>query len=224
MTRELFHFDIETVSEYSNIQSLKDMDPRGYELFKNKYDWLWFDKYESLEQAYIDKAGVLSAYGKIVCISFGFIKNDNTNLIKSYYGNNEFDIVNSFNDSLLKIQEKNFNLSGFKILQFDIPFILHKLHKYNIKPAKILIPYDKKPWDMRIVDIAEDWKQKSLWPIYLDEIAYELGIDSPKDDISGKDVGRVYWVENDLEKIKTYCEKDVNVTIEIEKRIYRNGN
>lgn len=220
MKRELFHFDIETVSEYSDIHSLKDIDTIGYNLFKNKYEWLWNDKYDSIEEAYLDKAGILSTYGKIICISFGFFKENGTNFIKSYYGNNEFNIVNSFNDALLKIQEKNFNIAGFKINQFDIPFLLHKLHKYNIKPAEILIPYNKKPWDMRIVDLAEDWKQKTLWPIYLDEIAYELGINSSKDEISGKDVGRIYWVENDLEKIKTYCEKDVNVTIEIEKKIY----
>jgi predicted PolB exonuclease-like 3'-5' exonuclease len=220
MKRELFHFDIETVSEYPNIQSLKDIDIRGYNLFVNKYEWLWKDKYDSLDEAYKDKAGIISTYGKIICISFGFIKDDSNKTIKSYYGNNEYDIVNSFNNALLKVQDKNFNIAGFKILQFDIPFLLHKLHKYEIKPAEILLPYNKKPWDMRIVDLAEDWKQKTLWPIYLDEVAYELNIDSPKDDISGKDVSRVYWEENDLEKIKNYCEKDVNVTIEIEKKIY----
>jgi hypothetical protein len=39
-----------------------------------------------------------------------------------------------------------------------------------------------------------------------------FNIPTPKDDISGKDVGRVYWEENDLERIATYCAKDV-VTI-----------
>ena len=51
--------------------------------------------------------------------------------------------------------------------------------------------------------------------ISLKLLAYSLGIPSPKDDISGKDVGRVYWQENDLERIKTYCEKDVLTTAQI---------
>ncbi|RLD67976.1 MAG: 3'-5' exonuclease, partial [Bacteroidetes bacterium] len=32
---------------------------------------------------------------------------------------------------------------------------------------------------------------------------------SPKDDIDGSEVGRVYWVEKNLERIAEYCQKDV---------------
>jgi len=40
-------------------------------------------------------------------------------------------------------------------------------------------------------------------------IAGTLGIPSPKDDIDGSMVGHVYWEEDDIERIITYCEKDV---------------
>ena len=36
-----------------------------------------------------------------------------------------------------------------------------------------------------------------------------FNIPTPKDDISGADVGRVYWEEDNLERIATYCQKDV---------------
>jgi len=39
-----------------------------------------------------------------------------------------------------------------------------------------------------------------------------LGIPSPKDDIDGSEVARVYYVEKNIDRIVTYCEKDV-VTI-----------
>jgi 3'-5' exonuclease len=39
-----------------------------------------------------------------------------------------------------------------------------------------------------------------------------LGIPSPKDDIDGSEVTRVYYVEKNIDRIVTYCEKDV-VTI-----------
>lgn len=221
MKRDLFHFDIETTAQYESFYHLEQVDKRGADLFRNKYEWTWSDKYSSVEEAYLDKAGVLSTYGKIICISFGFLDNNNIPKIKSFYGHDEYEIVNSFNDLLLKIEKKNFNLAGYKILQFDIPYILHKMHKYGIKPADIINPYDKKPWDLRITDLAEEWKQKSLWPIYLDEVAYELGIDSSKDEITGKEVNKAYWEnKNNIELIKDYCEKDVNVCIEIEKKIY----
>jgi len=40
-------------------------------------------------------------------------------------------------------------------------------------------------------------------------LALILGIDSPKNDIEGKDVGRVYWRENGLRRIVEYCQRDV---------------
>jgi len=40
-------------------------------------------------------------------------------------------------------------------------------------------------------------------------------IPTPKDDISGADVARVYFEENDLERIKVYCEKDVVALIQL---------
>ena len=36
-----------------------------------------------------------------------------------------------------------------------------------------------------------------------------MGVPSPKDDIDGSMVGDVYWNENNLERIVTYCQKDV---------------
>ena len=42
-----------------------------------------------------------------------------------------------------------------------------------------------------------------------------FNIPTPKDDISGADVARVYYEENDLERIKIYCEKDVAALIQV---------
>ncbi|MDX1409568.1 MAG: 3'-5' exonuclease, partial [Saprospiraceae bacterium] len=42
-----------------------------------------------------------------------------------------------------------------------------------------------------------------------------LGVPTPKDDIDGSEVGRVYWEENDLARIITYCEKDVATVAQV---------
>jgi hypothetical protein len=46
-------------------------------------------------------------------------------------------------------------------------------------------------------------------------LCYAFNIPTPKDDISGADVSRVYYEENDLERIKNYCEKDVVALIQL---------
>lgn len=218
---ELFHWDIETVGQYKDFESFELDDIRGSELFKKKFHKMnWETKYQSYSEAYLEQAGIISTYGKIVCISFGYINNDGISMISSYYGDDEKDIVNKFNILLKKVETKNFNLCGFRILSFDLPYLLHKMHKYGIEPANILYLYDKKPWEMRMVDISDDWRSKFAWAFSLDEVAYELSVKSPKDAMDGSQVHQYFW-DGRIEEIKTYCEKDVSVTIEISKVMYR---
>jgi predicted PolB exonuclease-like 3'-5' exonuclease len=221
MKSDLFHIDIETAGNYKDYETFLNNDERGARLFMSKYEKMnWPEKYEDINQAYIENAGIISTYGKIVCISFGFIDNEGNNKISSYYGDNEEEIVKSFNNLLKKIETKNFNLSGFHILHFDIVWILHKLHKYGIKPASIIYTYDKKPWEMRITDISDDWKSRFTWSFSFDELTYELGINSTKDTMDGSQVHEYYYSDR-IEDIKTYCEKDVESCIKVSKIIYK---
>ena len=217
---ELFHFDIETAGQYKDYDTFLDSDERGARLFLNKYEKMnWCEKYTDVNEAYIENAGIISTYGRIVCISFGYESNGEKH-IRSFYGDDERDIVESFNNLLKKIETKSYNLCGFRINYFDIPWVLHKLHKYGIEPANMIYLYDKKPWDVRVTDMSDDWKQKFAWAFSFDELAYELGINSPKEAMNGSQVHEYYW-KGRVEDVKTYCEKDVEVSIEVSKRIYK---
>ena len=217
---ELFFFDIETCGEYKDYDSFLDNDERGARLFLGKYEKMnWSEKYEDINEAYLDNAGIISTYGRIVCISFGYESNGEK-MIRSFYGDDERDIVESFNNLLKKIETKSYNLCGFRINYFDVPWVLHKLHKYEIEPANMIYLYDKKPWDMRMVDMSDDWKGRFAWAFSFDEMCYELGVVSPKDIINGSDVHKYYW-SGRIEDIKTYCEKDVSSSIEVSKKLYK---
>lgn len=217
---ELFHFDIETCGQYKDFDTFLDSDERGAKLFESKYIKMnWNEKYQSINEAYIENAGIISTYGKICCISFGYESNGEKQ-IRSFYGDDEKDIVESFNNLLKKIEQKSFSLSGFRINHFDIPWVLHKLHKYGIEPANMIYLYDKKPWECRIVDMSDDWKQKFAWAFSFDEMCYELGVKSPKDAMNGSQVHKYYY-QGRIEDIKTYCEKDVSSSIDASKKLYK---
>jgi predicted PolB exonuclease-like 3'-5' exonuclease len=219
MKKELFHWDIETAAEYKDFATFEENDDRGAKLFKNKYTKMgWETKYGSVENSYMEQAGIISTYGRIVCISFGYLDNG-LERISSFYGDDEKDIIQKFNNLLKKIEIKNFNLSGFRILSFDIPYLLHKLNKYGIQPADIIITHNKKPWEMRITDMSDDWKGKFAWAFSFDEVAYELGIESPKDNMSGSEVHKYFW-DGKVEEVKNYCEKDVITCIRVAQKIY----
>jgi hypothetical protein len=74
----------------------------------------------------------------------------------------------------------------------------------------------KKPWEVRHLDTMELWKFgdfKSYTPLNL--LASIFGIRSPKDDIDGSMVWFVYWKEKNLDRIVTYCQKDVVTVAQI---------
>ena len=217
---ELFHFDIETCGQYPDYKTFLSEDERGAKLFSGKFERMnWSEKYKDIDEAYLENAGIIPTYGKICCISFGYLDNEGQKQIRSIYGEDEKEIVNSFNELLKKIEKKNFSLSGFRINYFDIPWVLHKLHKWGIQPADMIYVYGKKPWDMRVVDMSDDWRQKFAWAFSFDEMCYELGVRSPKDVINGSDVHKFFW-SGRLEEIKTYCEKDVSSSIDVSLKIY----
>jgi predicted PolB exonuclease-like 3'-5' exonuclease len=214
---ELFFFDIETVGQYPTYNEFELNDKRGADLFFNKWKKMWKDS--TIEDAYLNNASIMSTYGKIVCISYGFIQNDGTYSIKSIFGDNEEEIITRFNNVLLKVETKQFDLSGYRIFHFDIPWFLHKCHRYKIKPAQIISTYNTKPWEMRVVDMADDWKGRFAWSYSFDEMVYELGLESPKDKMDGSEVHQKYW-SGKLSEIVEYCEKDVKACIEVSKIIY----
>jgi predicted PolB exonuclease-like 3'-5' exonuclease len=213
---KLMHFDIETCGNYPDWDTFKIKDPKGSELFEKKYNKIFKD--DAIEEAYLNKSPIISTYGKICCISMGF-HTENGSRINSISSENEEEIINTFNQTLIKIDKKGYSLSGYRIKNFDIPWVLHKMHKYKIKPSNLIRPYFKKPWELRVVDLAEDWKQRFAWASTFDEVCYELGIPSPKEKMDGSKVHKEYFKGN-LDKIVEYCEMDIKSSIELERLMY----
>jgi 3'-5' exonuclease len=217
--RDFFYLDIETCGRYSNFNELKDNDPIGAELFEQKFNKLWLDKYSDIESCYIEQSGIWSTWGKICCISVGYKSNENKRIINSIYGDDEKILLEKFNKLMLKVETKNFTLCGYRIFYFDVPWILHRMHHWDIKPANIIYMYNKKPWESRIIDIFDDWKQKLSNFNSLDEVCYELNIPSPKSDLKNNMIHSTYW-NGDIERIVKYCEGDVNCLFDICDKMY----
>jgi hypothetical protein len=46
-------------------------------------------------------------------------------------------------------------------------------------------------------------------------LAFIFNLPTPKDDIDGSQVAGVYWREKNLQRIVTYCEKDVVTLVQV---------
>lgn len=209
----LIFIDIETVPQFSSHEQLS---PVMKELWALKHSTLKIDK-ETPEEGYLKRAGVYAEFAKIVCISIGFFyldKKENKRVfrVKSTANDDEKKMLEDF----LKLIERSFNdpeifhFCGHNIREFDIPVICRRLIINHFDLPEMFNNSGKRPWEMYDVDTMQLWKfgdYKSYTSLKL--LAEVLGIPTPKDDIDGKDVCRVYWQEQGLERIVTYCQKDV---------------
>jgi DNA polymerase elongation subunit (family B) len=137
--------------------------------------------------------------------------------MRSYYHDDEETLLKQFKGLL----EEHYNtpyhiLCGHNAKEFDFPYICRRMLIHGIKLPAILDIAGKKPWEISHLDTLELWKfgdYKAFTSLAL--LCHVFKIPTPKDDISGADVARVYYEENDLERIKVYCEKDVLALIQL---------
>ncbi len=185
---------------------------------------------ELVRDSYQDRAGIFAEFGKIVCISVGVAYWDKENdcvkvRLKSFADDDEAALLRAFAE-LLDQYYSNVHqqfICGHNIKEFDIPYICRRMVVHGLAfPAPLQIA-GKKPWETKhLLDTMEFWKfgdRKNFTSLKL--LAALLGFPSPKDDIDGSDVGRVYWQEQDLPRIAHYCEKDVLATIQLFRRFQR---
>lgn len=213
----LSHIDIEQIlfldiESVPGVYKFSDLDDSFKELWTSKTRFIQQRDEQTPEQVY-DKAGIYAEFGKIVCISTAFVykaNNINKLRIKSFYGDDEKQLLQDFGNMLTKyFNSENKFLCGHNVKEFDAPYMARRMVLHGIELPRMLNTPGKKPWEVNHLDTMELWKfgdYKHFTSLNL--LATIFGIPTPKDDISGADVARVYWEENDLERIKVYCEKD----------------
>jgi DNA polymerase elongation subunit (family B) len=213
---KILFLDIETVPEVYRFGDLDETTAKLY-LDKNRFT-IERDKL-SPEQAY-EKAGVFAEFSKIICISCGFVQQSGKQRkirIKSFAGDDEKILLSDFVNML----ESHFShsdsiLCGHNAKEFDFPFIARRLLLNRIDIPRVLDIAGKKPWEIAHLDTMELWKfgdYKHYTSLNL--LCHIFKIPSPKADISGADVARVYYEENGLERITAYCQNDVVACIRL---------
>ena len=169
---------------------------------------------EEVVESYSKESGLYPEFAKVVSIVVGKIIDGGITLI-TIDDAEEVDLLNSFN----KLLNRNASdtLVGFVNVGFDNPFVFKRMILNGINPNSKLDSSGLKPWEVEEVDLATIWKGTSFSRASLINIAVAFGLPSPKDDIGGADVGRVYWAEGakGLARISKYCRKDVVTTINI---------
>lgn len=212
---KILFLDIETVPQVYNFNGL---DEKTKELFEAKTRFMQNDE-KTFESLYNDRGGIYAEFGKIICISVGFIHETRTGKeirMKSFYHDDEETLLKQFKSLLDEKIGHDFILCGHNAKEFDFPYICRRMLVNGMRIPRQLDIMGKKPWEVNLLDTMELWKfgdYKAYTSLAL--LCHIFNIPTPKDDISGADVAKVYYEENNLERIKIYCEKDVVALIQL---------
>jgi len=216
----ILFLDIETVPE---MEHFSDLNPTVQQLFETKKHYKRKDDFTPEE--FYERAGIWAEFGKIICISVGYFtfKSDIRHFrVTSFFGD-EVKILKDFSNLLDNhFGQPQHILCGHNAKEFDFPFIARRMIINSIPIPQKLNLFGKKPWEVPHLDTMELWKfgdYKTFTSLKL--LTSVLGIPSPKDDIDGSEVAKVYYEEKNIDRIITYCEKDVIAVAQILLRFRR---
>ena len=223
---KLLFIDIETVGIDEDLDSLHSTNPRlskiweetGWDYFKRRYSE---DSELSSNEMFVKRAALLPEFGKIICISVGFIQPNGENKIDSFYSNSEKDILTDCAKLLNRVNKLGFIICGHNIKNFDLPYITKRMLINNIPLPSILPNYTIKPWESKVLDTKEVWNFTSFKGLSsLELVCASLDIISPKDsEVNGSNMHNYYYNINNIKKIKDYCESDVTSIIKMIKKL-----
>lgn len=212
---DILFLDIETVPQEKDWNKV----PEEIQiLFEKKTQYQRKDTITA--EDFYERAGIWAEFGKIICISVGYFVDQNEKKqlrITSFFGDDEKKILLDFKRLLDKhFTKKNNILCAHNGKEFDFPFIARRMIIHHVMLPKKLNLFGKKPWEVPHLDTLELWKfgdYKHYTSLKL--LTEILGVPSPKDDIDGSEVAKVYYEEQNLERIVNYCEKDTIAVAQI---------
>lgn len=209
---DVLFFDIETAAATNNFDE-------NHELFSAwEYDHARnVEDNAELIELYNKTAPLYAEYGRIVTISIGAVRGGEL-IVKSFSNDDEVKLLEEFNASLDKFANNKTWLCGHNILDFDMPYIMRRCLANGVPLHLLFDTAHLKPWETSVFDTALLWKGTAWKKQSLSSVISAVGLPSPKDDISGADVSRVYY-EGGIDRIVKYCEKDVFATANLFRKL-----
>lgn len=217
-SEKILFLDIETVPL---VYQYGDLNLHTKEMWDKKWQ---FNKEQSPEQIY-SKAGIYAEFAKVICVGVGFY-NQNKFRVKTISGDSEKSVLENFSELAEKYfsSEENY-LCAHNGKEFDFPFLCRRFLINSLPIPKILGLQGKKPWDVKQLDTLDMWKfgdYKNYTSLNL--LAHVFEIPSPKENMDGSQVSKVYYEEKNLKKIEEYCMNDVITLARVYNRFNGKGN
>lgn len=222
---KILFIDIETVGIEADYPTLEKKNPKLAELFSNYESWFKKrfpeDIDVTLDQLFQTRTALVPEFARIVTVCLGIVDQSGKFKTTVFSDENERALLIELRKTLFRCGELGYFLCGHNVKNFDIPMMAKRMIINNILPPKIFPTYDTKPWEVKAIDTRDVWQYGQYASIStLDLMCGVMGVESSKsDEMDGSRVHEVFYKEKNIDKINTYCEKDVKVLYEVVKKL-----
>ena len=222
---KILFIDIETVGIEADYPTLEKKNPKLAELFSNYESWFKKrfpeDIDVSLDQLFQTRTALVPEFARIVTVCLGIVDQSGKFKTTVFSDENERALLIELRKTLFRCGELGYFLCGHNVKNFDIPMMAKRMIINNILPPKIFPTYDTKTWEIKAIDTRDVWQYGQYASIStLDLMCGVMGVESSKsDEMDGSRVHEVFYKEKNIDKINTYCEKDVKVLYEVVKKL-----
>jgi hypothetical protein len=222
---KILFLDIETVGGCKSYEDCKTTNPKVAEQFVKYIDWFQKrfpeDENLSLDEIFSKRSALVPEFAKIVCVSVAFVLDSGETKRQTFFGDDELKLLQDVQKLLDRCGKLDFFLCGHNLKNFDIPMLAKRMIINGLMPPSILPSYDTKPWEIKAIDTKEIWQYGAYTSIgSLDLLCSCMDIpSSKKGEVTGDKVHSAYWYDNKLSEISEYCERDVDVLIDVIKKL-----
>jgi hypothetical protein len=221
---KILFLDIETVGLEKNYDDLLIKHPRVAEQFDKYFDWFLkrFPEDQLIEtdqknKVFETRAALVPEFAKVVVVSLAFVLENGEIKKQTFSGDNEYELLKSCQGLLDRTGKLDFWLCGHNLKNFDIPMMAKRMVINGLMPPSILPSYDTKPWEVKAIDTKEVWQFGAYTHIgSLDLLCACMDVPTSKaGEVTGDKVHDAYWNRGMLKEIGEYCERDVQVLIDV---------
>ena len=228
---KILFLDIETVGLSKDYDTCRTDHPKIAEQFDKYFDWFLkrfpedqligksIDEQKNL--IFSSRAALVPEFAKIVCISVAFVMENGEVKKQTFHNDDETQLLKDCQKLLDRCGRLEFWLCGHNLKNFDIPMMAKRMIINGLMPPSILPTYDTKPWEIKAIDTKEIWQYGAYTAIgSLDLMCTCMDVPSPKEgEVTGDKVHDAYWNRGMLKEIAEYCERDVEVLIDVIKKL-----
>ncbi len=211
----ILFLDIETAS---STESFAELNPRLQPEWIRKERLIRRESILEPGELFFDRAGIHAEFGKVICVGVGYFQAKKKE--KKYLFRSKVFAQEEEKETLLELktllEKKKWILCAHNGKEFDFPYLCRRMLIQGISLPEPLQLAGKKTWEIRHRDTMELWRVGDFKHYTrLELLAAAFGIPSSKESMDGSEVNPTYYREKDLEKIKNYCLRDVEVTAKI---------